>query len=120
MDEPAQQTAVVPVPTAVQVLVRTLPAAVTMIIGLPLVVRALLDPSGQMRTAAGVEACDRIEVAASAAGSVSAFFILMLMRDERLWTSLTVVFAFFAVIHIVRARRGWACLRVLHAAERTG
>ncbi|MFF0989123.1 hypothetical protein [Kocuria nitroreducens] len=69
---------------------------------------------------AAVEACDRIEVAVNGAGSVSAFFILMPTRDERLWTSLTVVFAFVTVLCVVRARRGWACLRALQSAGRTG
>lgn len=45
-----QQTTAVPVPTAGQVLVRTLPEAAVMVIGLPLVVRFVLDENGETRT----------------------------------------------------------------------
>jgi hypothetical protein len=50
MDETAQRTDKVPVPTAGQVLVRTLPVAAVAIIGLPLVVRLVLDENGETRT----------------------------------------------------------------------
>ncbi|MUN62495.1 hypothetical protein GMA12_04970 [Kocuria sediminis] len=92
-------------------------------------VKALLEkpehpgvaPEGHaVRTAAGVTACDRIEAAAVSVGLSLAILVLLLTRGDRVWTMLTVVFGFFAVIHVVRARRGWAYLRALHAAERTG
>lgn len=50
MDETAQRTTEVPVPTAGQVLVRTLPVAAIVIIGLPLVIRLVLDENGGTRT----------------------------------------------------------------------
>lgn len=50
MDETAQRIDEVPVPAAGQVLVRALPVAAVMIIGLPLVVRLILDENGETRT----------------------------------------------------------------------
>ncbi|GEO96819.1 hypothetical protein [Kocuria turfanensis] len=46
----ARQTTEVPVPTAGQVLVRALPEAAVMIVGLPLVVRFVLDENGDTST----------------------------------------------------------------------
>ncbi len=92
-------------------------------------VKALLDTPERpgvapehhaVRAAAGVTACDRIEAACTGVGSFLAVLVLLLTRDEIVWTSLTVVFAFFAVIHILRARRGWTYLSALRAAERIG
>lgn len=178
MDQSAPRTDEVPVPTAGQVLVRTLPATAITAIGIPLAVWWLLDSSGEIRapwwplvlaalvtvplavhhlfraprprrdksvnpqrvkamlekperpgvapeghavrTVAGVTACDRIEAATISAGLSLAILVLLLTRGDSVWTMLTVVFGFFAVIHVVRARRGWAYLRALHAAERTG
>lgn len=50
MDETAQRTDEVPVPTARQVLVRTLPVAAVVIIGLPLAIQLVLGESGETRT----------------------------------------------------------------------
>ncbi|MGQ1837461.1 hypothetical protein ACT4S2_03275 [Kocuria turfanensis] len=50
MEQSAPRTDEVPVPTAGQVLVRALPEAAVMIIGLPLVVRFVLDENGDTRT----------------------------------------------------------------------
>ncbi|MEX5307613.1 hypothetical protein RF644_17850 [Kocuria sp. CPCC 205258] len=50
MDETAQRIDEVPVPNAGQVLVRTLPVAAVVIIGLPLVIRLVLDENGDTRT----------------------------------------------------------------------
>jgi hypothetical protein len=50
MNETAQCTDAVPVPTAGQVLVRALPVAAVVLIGLPLVIRLVLDENGDTRT----------------------------------------------------------------------
>lgn len=50
MDRPDPRTEVVTMPTAAQVLVRTLPKAAVAIIGLPLLVRLVLDENGDTRT----------------------------------------------------------------------
>ncbi|MEX5236001.1 hypothetical protein [Kocuria arenosa] len=50
MDRPAQTATEVPVPTAGQVLVRALPVAAVVLIGLPLVVRFVLEENGDTRT----------------------------------------------------------------------
>ncbi|KUG56632.1 hypothetical protein AVL61_06130 [Kocuria rosea subsp. polaris] len=50
MRQATQQTTEVPVPTAGQALVRALPEAAVMIIGLPLVVRFVLDENGETCT----------------------------------------------------------------------
>ncbi|GAA1749804.1 hypothetical protein [Kocuria aegyptia] len=50
MDHPAQRTNEVPVPTAGQVLVRTLPVASVLILGMPLAIQLVLDESGETRT----------------------------------------------------------------------
>ncbi|MGQ1798055.1 hypothetical protein ACT4S5_13095 [Kocuria oceani] len=50
MDQSAQHTDAVPVPTAGQVLVRTMPVAAVLIIGMPLAIQLMLDESGETRT----------------------------------------------------------------------
>lgn len=50
MDQSAPRTDEVPVPTAGQVLVRALPVAAVLIIGLPLVVRLVLEENGDTLT----------------------------------------------------------------------
>ena len=50
----------------------------------------------------------------------SPILALLLTREEIVRTSLTIVLAAFAVIHIGRARRAGACLHALHHTGRTG
>ena len=72
----------------------------------------------QVRTAVGVAACVSIEgLIGSAALLVAIVFSVLILPD--LWAALTPV-AVLTVMAAFRARRSWAYLRALHAAESTG
>ncbi|MGX5359701.1 hypothetical protein [Kocuria sp. KH4] len=62
----------------------------------------------------------RTEAAVGGDGSVLAVLALLLTREEIVRTSLTIVRAAFAVLHIGGARRARACLHALHHTGRTG
>lgn len=71
----------------------------------------------EVRTAVGVAACASIEgLVATVALLVGVGFSTLIVPD--LWTALTPV-TVMTVILAFRARRGWAYLRALHAAEHT-
>lgn len=168
----------VPVPAAGQVVARTLPASVVLVIAMPVALWWLLDtPSGelrtpwwpvlligllvvfhvlarlaraprprlpqvpperihsalvsasrtdavpsdpQVRTAAGVTACRRIEAAAHAVAASAGVLVAWLLVPQPPWAAFAVVAGALAVFHIGRARHSWSGLRTLHAAGRTG
>lgn len=74
----------------------------------------------QVRTAAGVTSCQRIEAAAHALAALVGVLIASLVVPQPPWTVFIVFGIALAVHHAVRARRSWAYLRELHPAGRAG
>ncbi|MEX5256666.1 hypothetical protein [Kocuria arenosa] len=178
MDQSAPRTDEVPVPTAGQVLVRTLPVASVVIVGIPLAIQLVLDESGETRTiwwlapllavfglamlvhhyakeprprfdkragqtqwemafaeaartgalpehpdvrkAVGVVTCLSIEGLVGAVAIVIAFLICGPFVPAFPWLAALGGPVLLTVVYALRARRGWAYLRALHAVERTG
>lgn len=178
MHQATQQTDEVPVPTAGQVLVRTLPVAAVLLVGMPLVIQLVPDESGETRTiwwlvpllavfglavlvhhytkaprpeydksvgqaqwkqafaaaartgelpehadvrkAVGVVACLSIEALVGAVAIVIAFLLCAPIAPAYPWLAALGGPALLTVVYALRARRGWAYLRALHTAARTG
>lgn len=76
------------------------------------------DP--QVRTAAGVTACLRIEAAITGVATAAAALLTALLLPGRPWTSIAVVMGLLAAIHLLRARHSRRCLTALHSGDRTG
>lgn len=178
MNESAQQTAEVPVPTGGQVLARAVPAAAVLTVGFPALVHWGLDDSGTARSpwvtfgpalllglalivqrlvqaprarldvhqdkgalrrsigitassglvpddpgtrvAAGVLACTQLESATTIVAGIAGVVAVWILRTETWWAVTAVLMMLIAVVPVLRARRAWAYLDALHAAERTG
>ncbi|MEX5259740.1 hypothetical protein [Kocuria sp. CPCC 205263] len=76
------------------------------------------DP--QVRTAAGVTACQRVEAAVYAVAATVGMALAWLLVAEPSWVWWILGLAGLAVISLLRARHCWAYLRVLRCADRTG
>ncbi|MFC6255442.1 hypothetical protein ACFP5Z_00075 [Kocuria oceani] len=79
-----------------------------------------VPPDPQVRTAAGVTACQRVEAAVYAVAATVGMVLAWLLVAEPSWVWWVPVLAGLAVISLVRARHSWAYLRVLRCADRTG
>ncbi|TDL38568.1 hypothetical protein [Kocuria rosea] len=178
MNESAQQTAEVPVPTGGQVLARAVPAAAVLTAGFPALVQWGLDDSGTARSpwvtfgpalllglalivqrlvqaprarlgvhqdkrplrrsigitassgrvpddpgtriAAGVLACTQLESATTIVAGIAGVVAIWILRTETWWAVTAILMMLVAVVPVIRARRGWAYLRVLHADDCDG
>ncbi|MGC5653883.1 hypothetical protein [Kocuria nitroreducens] len=76
------------------------------------------DP--QVRAAAGVTACQRVEAAVYAVAATVGMVVAWFLVAERSWVWWVLAIAGLAVISLVRARHSWAYLRVLRCADRAG
>lgn len=76
------------------------------------------DP--EVRTAAGVTACLRLEAAVAGVATAAAALGTALLLSERPWTSFAVVTGVLAAVHVLRARHSPRYLTALHSGERTG
>lgn len=70
------------------------------------------------RVAAGVLACTQLESAAMVGAGIGVVAIWIL-RTETWWAATAALMMLIAVAPVLRARRSWAYLHALHAAERT-
>lgn len=76
------------------------------------------DP--QVRTAAGVAACRRVEAAVHAVATLAGVLVAWLLTPQPPWAAFALFAGALAVIHAVRARHCWDYLRGLRSAVRTG
>lgn len=79
-----------------------------------------VPPDPQVRAAAGVTACQRVESAVYAVAATVGMVAAWLLVAESSWVWWVLVLAGLAVISLVRARYCWAYLRVLRCADRAG
>lgn len=107
-------------PTARQVVAGAMPSAVVLAVASPLLLWWLLDtPTGEVRTAAGVTACLRLEAAVAGLATAAALGTALLL-PERPWTSFAVVAGVLAAVHVLPARHGRRYLTALHSGDRPG
>lgn len=76
------------------------------------------DPDA--RAAAGVLACRQLESATMVVAGIAGVVAIWILRTETWWAVTAVLMTLIAVAPVIRARRGWAYLRVLHASDCDG
>ncbi|MFF0945541.1 hypothetical protein ACFYE2_15140 [Kocuria sp. CPCC 205300] len=76
------------------------------------------DP--QVRTAAGVTACQRLESAVYSGATLTGVLVAWYVTPQPPWPAFASVAGALAVFHVVQARHSWSYLRALHTAARTG